>query len=154
MRDFVIKQKSGNLVIMELYALYNLNEETQLIKFKEIINLFDLYNFHLLSSCFVEPDSQLLNLDNMKIIKIYKKLFSKKFCYKIEIIHDFNSIIEILSIAANEDISLFIIPLDKDNSQIEMLINDNGHTFLTFDTQKYHLDKIVSKVKQILNRTG
>lgn len=153
MRDFVIKQKSGDLVIMELYALYNLNEETQQIKFKEIINLFDLYNFHFLSSCFVEPDSQLLNLDNMKIIKIYKKLFSKKFCYKIEIIHDFNSIIEILSIAANEDISLFIIPLDKDNSQIEMLINDNGHTFLTFDTQKYQLDEIVSKVKKILNRT-
>ena len=95
------------------------------------------------------------NLDELANLlkKTSKKLFSKNLFHEIDVGFCGKWLVEIIKLTIKEDTTLFILPFDKEGSvsKVELLINDDEFSAITFSIDKYDYDEIISKIKQILN---
>jgi hypothetical protein len=144
--------------IAEFFSLLDLDNEKDLIKLLEIIDLFELDEVPLKCMTRVPQDSVFFELDKTdeKIIvdikKTFKPLLSKKQQYDIEIEFHGISLKRIINLASKEGEALRIIPKCEKNNDIELIINDNDHNYINFSIKKYDVDNIRSQIKTILKK--
>lgn len=151
--------KKNNLAEVRLLSIDNLKNGNNLQKLFEIIELFDLDDVLLSGSGFVNQGSALLTLQNdvdksieVNVQKTKKRLFSKKLYHEINVVFIGKWLRDIIKLAAKEDASLFIFPKEEDKviSRIEIIVNDNDCSTITFRTDKYDYDDMILKIEQIL----
>ena len=117
----------------------------------ELLKLFDLNN------CICSYDKDLINLTvingevNVEIIEKKKKFFRAIYFKEVEIeINSDDTLKNLLQIVINYDAVLCIKSKDEPNSKTILVVNDNGHDYINFDSNKYVLKEIKTKISQIL----
>lgn len=142
----------------EYFNLLNLQHTKDLIELQSIIKLFNLENLMLKCIARVTQSSKLLNFSDsnsdIKVIikKTKKLLLNKEPCYDIEVEFYGKSLNVLIELAAKESEALYIIPQDIQNKDIEFILNDNDHNYIRFSTQKYNVNEIRTKIKEILKK--
>jgi len=149
MKNYTLKLQKNNTCIVELNSLYDLTKEEQLDKLIKVFEVFCAFDFLMLALCVVNQGSQMLKINDVSIVGEKESLITKKKSYKLSVNVGIENIKEIIEIAAIEDFAIEIVP-KKEKSQVNFLINDNGHTLLTFDLTKYCIEKVKEKLEKLL----
>lgn len=148
----IIKKQGSYLELLDLH------EHRSLEKLKSIVSTFELDKILLKCAIRVPVNSELLTLSNTiesvttNIKKTKKYLFSKKMYSDADIVFYGDNLLKILDIVAKEDEALYIVPKDKKNKDIEMILNNNDHNYINFSMKKYDAREIKRKVKIILKQ--
>lgn len=132
------------------------SEQARYTKLTEVLNLFQLDNLFLKSSCFIEEGENLLEelacLVECNIKKQFTKtkLFSKKKYSKVNLTINGVYIAALIEFIVKHDISWGIDCCNKDGIWIlGFVINDNDGTCITFNSKMFNIEEIKSKVIEI-----
>ena len=132
------------------------SDQVRYKKLTEVLNLFQLDNLFLKSSCFIDERETLLEelacLVECSIKKQFTKtrLFSKKIYSKVNLTVNGVYIAVLIEFLVKHDISWGIDCYNKDGIWIlGFVINDNDGTCITFNSKLFNIEEIKSKVMEI-----
>ena len=152
MRNIEFKKIKAGICVYIDDCLFK-SEEIKIKKIVDVLNIFSVKNLFIRSSCFVDEGEdfidQITDINVCKIETLFTKtrLLSKKKYSKLAI--DFKGLYfaKVIELVIKNDITLEAECIDETgNIALQLVINDNDGTCITFNTNKYNFEKVKEEI--------
>lgn len=129
------------------------SKEIKIKKIVDVLNIFSVKNLFVRSGCFIDEEEdfidQITDINVCKIETLFTKtrLLSKKKYSKLAI--DFKGLYfaKVIELVIKNDITLEAEFIDETgNIALQLVINDNDGTCITFNTNKYNFEEVKEEI--------